>query len=178
MGQLWDRLRRVADSYVNDFTNDVDLSKIDPKILEELRARQGSASGSSSSGNAQRNPYSNTQRRGYETEEERLKRMIDEAANPQGSQHNASSSSSSHSNSSKQQRPHTNGGMTVEGALQALGLAANASNDDIKRTYKKLMMQYHPDRVMQLDATAQNQARDKAQRVNQAYQIIKDAKGL
>ena len=168
MGQLWDRLRRTADSYIHDFTNDVDLSKIDPKILEELRARQAS----SSSTNA--NTYAKTNRRSYETEDERLKRMIDEAANPQGSA-NASSSSNS---SKQQQRPHTNGGMTLEGALHVLGLAANASNDDIKRTYKKLMMQYHPDRVMQLDAAAQNQARDKAQRVNQAYQIIKDAKGL
>lgn len=174
MGQLWDRLRRVADSYVNDFTNDVDLSKIDPKILEELRSRQAS----SSSTNSNTYANANTHRRGYETEEERLKRMIDEAANPQGSANNSSSSSSDSNSSKQQQRPHTNGGMTLEGALQVLGLAANASNDDIKRTYKKLMMQYHPDRVMQLDASAQNQARDKAQRINQAYQIIKDAKGL
>jgi DnaJ-domain-containing protein 1 len=172
MGQLWDRLRRVADSYVNDFTNDVDISKIDPKILEELRSRQASSSSASS------NTYAHTNRRGYETEEERLKRMIDEAANPQGSTNGSQSSSSSSNSSKQQQRPYTNGGMTLEGALQALGLPPNASNDDIKRTYKKLMMQYHPDRVIQLDASAQNQARDKAQRVNQAYQIIKDAKGL
>jgi DnaJ like chaperone protein len=165
MGQLWDRLRRVADSYVNDFIKDVDLSTIDPKILEELRSRQHSSSSASGT----------YQRRGYETEEERLKRMIDEAANPHGSH----SSSSSSSNSSKQQqRPHTNGSMTLEAALQAIGLPMNASNDDIKRTYKKLMMQYHPDRVSQLDAAVQHQARDKAQRINQAYQIIKDAKGL
>jgi hypothetical protein len=167
MGQLWDRLRRMADSYVNDFTKDVDLSKIDPKILEELRSRQSS----SSSQNAQGNPYGNSQRRGYETEEERLKRMIDEAANPHGSAHESQSSK-------QQQRPYTNGGMTLETALKAIGLPINASNDEIKRTYKKLMMQYHPDRVMQLDAAAQNQARDKAQRINQAYQIIKDAKSL
>lgn len=174
MGQLWDRIRRVSSSYINDVTNDIDLSKIDPKILEELRARQHSSSST----------HSSTHRRGYETEEERLKRMIDEAANPQAksssSQSQSSNNAGSHEGGQQQSRrnPHQNGGMTVEGALQVLGLVANASNDDIKRTYKKLMMQYHPDRVSHLDAAAQNQARDKAQRINQAYQIIKDAKGL
>jgi superfamily II DNA/RNA helicase len=180
MGQLWDRIRRVSESYINDVTNDIDLSKIDPKILEELRARQGSSSSSASSS------YS---RRGYETEEERLKRLIDEAANPQAkntasssSQGNSSNSSSNSSSNQQQQsrrhNPHQNGGLTIEGALHVIGLPANASNEDIKRTYKKLMMQYHPDRVSHLDAGAQHQARDKAQRINQAYQIIKDARGL
>lgn len=175
MGQLWDRIRRVSESYINDFSRDVDLSNIDPKILEELRKRQGTSASSST----------NQYRRGFETEEERLKRMIDEAANPQQTKSNtssgqASSSEQTHSSNSNKSRynPHTNGGMNVDGALQVLGLPANASNDDIKRTYKKLMMQYHPDRVSHLDQAAQNQARDKAQRINQAYQIIKDAKGL
>lgn len=177
MGQLWDRIRRVSESYINDVTKDIDLSKIDPKILEELRARKGASSSSSSAGSSS----SSTHRRGYETEEERLKRMIDEAANPQARNNSSSSSQGNSSNQKQQSRhhnPHANGGMNVEGALQVLGLAVNASNEDIKRTYKKLMMQYHPDRVSHLDTTGQNQARDKAQRINQAYQIIKDVKGL
>ena len=40
MGQLWDRLRRVGESYINDFNReDPDYSNIDPKVLEELRRR-------------------------------------------------------------------------------------------------------------------------------------------
>ncbi len=153
MGQLWDRLRRVGESYINDFTrDDPDYSKLDPKILEELR-RKAHTSGAS--------------HRGYETEDERLKRLINEAANPQQARQ-----------SQQQAPPPKHGGMGLEEALRVIGLPANASVDDIKKQYKKLMMQYHPDRVSQLDQAAQNQARGKAQHINEAYQVIKVLKGI
>ncbi|MBD1208216.1 MAG: J domain-containing protein [Ignavibacteria bacterium] len=162
MGQLWDRLRRVGESYINDFSReDPDYSKLDPKILEELR-RKANTPGASRS----------TSHRGYETEEERLKRLINEAANPQEAQQQSSSSQQQSS------PPPKHGGMGLEEALRVLGLPANASVDDMKREYKKLMMQYHPDRVSHLDQNAQNQARVKAQRINEAYQVIKVLKGI
>lgn len=161
MGQLWDRLRRFGESYVNDFTHDdPDYSKLDPKILEELKKR---ATG-------------RTSHRGYETEEERLKRMIEEAANPQPKQQQSQQNTHHHQN--RQAPPQKHGGMGLEEALRALGLPANASVEDIKKQYKKLMLQYHPDRVSNLDQAAQNQARDKAQRINAAYEVIKVLKGI
>lgn len=159
MGQLWNRMRRIADSYVND--RDVDLSSVDPKILEELRAR--AHSGSASAGYTRR-----------ETEEERLKRMIDEASRQAG-QGGASEESS---RKSEQQQARPRQGMSTESALSVFGLPANASVEDIKRAYKKLMLKYHPDRVATLDAAAQNEAREKSQRINQAYQVLKDEKGF
>jgi hypothetical protein len=159
MGQLWDRLRRVGESYINDFSReDPDYSNIDPKILEELR-RKAHTPGSS---------Y-RTSHRGYETEEERLKRIIDEAANPQQKQQ---------SEQKQQAPPQKHGGMGLDEALGVLGLPQSASVEDMKREYKKLMMQYHPDRVSHLDQNAQNQARIKAQRINEAYQVIKVLKGI
>lgn len=161
MGQLWDRLRRFGESYVNDFTHDdPDYSKLDPKILEELKKR---ATG-------------RTSHRGYETEEERLKRMIEEAANPQPKQQQSQQNTHHHQN--RQAPPQKHGGMGLEEALRALGLPANASVEDIKKQYKKLMLQYHPDRVSNLDQATQNQARDKAQRINAAYEVIKVLKGI
>jgi hypothetical protein len=163
MGQLWDRMRRVADSYINDFTrDDPDYANLDPKILEELRERTGaSKSGGHNTGNR-------VSHKGYETEEERLKRIIDEAANPQAKHHDDSSQSSSTPASEA----------NVAQALSTLGIQPNASIDDMKKAYKKLMMQYHPDRVSSLDANAQNTARDKAQRINHAYQVLKDTHGF
>jgi hypothetical protein len=159
MGQLWDRLRRVGESYINDFTRkDPDYSTIDPKILEELR-RKAHTPGAT-----------RTSHRGYETEEERLKRMIDEAANPQPKQQPHEQQ--------RQAPPPKHGALGLEEALRVIGLPANAGVEDIKKQYKKLMMQYHPDRVSQLDQAAQNQARDKAQRINEAYQVIKVLKGI
>jgi DnaJ domain len=163
MGQLWNRMKRVIGSYVNDLTrDDPDYARIDPKILEELRHRTNGTAPASGSRN-QRVSHS-----GYETEEERLKRMIDEAAHPHRNQQETSSQSRSSS------APNT----TVTSALSTLGLPTNASVEDIKRAYKRMMMQYHPDRVSSLDIAAQNAARDKAQQINQAYQILEEAKGF
>jgi DnaJ-domain-containing protein 1 len=155
MGQIWDRMRRIADSYRND--RDVDFSNVDPKILEELRARtqHGSTAGTRSH---------------RETEEERLKRLIDEAS--------GQTQSSQQQQQQQQQPPRPKQGLSAEQALNMLGLPANASVDDMKRTYKKLMLKYHPDRVATLDAAAQAEAREKSQRINQAYQVLKNEKGF
>lgn len=49
-----------------------------------------------------------------------------------------------------------------------LGVDKNATADDIKKQYKKLAQQYHPDRYEGSDATT------KFQEVNTAYQTLKD----
>lgn len=53
-----------------------------------------------------------------------------------------------------------------------LGLTPSASIDEIKRAYRKLMSQYHPDRVATLSTELQKQASEKAKAINEAYHII------
>lgn len=48
-------------------------------------------------------------------------------------------------NSNNTDRQNSNSSMTREDALDILGLDANASDDDIKTAYKKLMKKVHPD---------------------------------
>lgn len=49
-----------------------------------------------------------------------------------------------------------------------LGVDKNASADEIKRAYRKLAMQYHPDRG------GGKEAEDKFKEINEAYQILSD----
>lgn len=51
-----------------------------------------------------------------------------------------------------------------------LGVSKNASEDDIKKAYRKLALQYHPDRNKALDAM------EKFKEITKAYEVLSDAK--
>jgi len=51
---------------------------------------------------------------------------------------------------------------------EVLGVQRNASAEEIKRAYRKLAMQYHPDRNREEDASA------KFKEVNEAYEVLHD----
>lgn len=53
---------------------------------------------------------------------------------------------------------------------EVLGVAKNASIDEIKRAFRKLAMKYHPDRNKEKDAEA------KFKEINEAYQVLSDEK--
>ena len=52
---------------------------------------------------------------------------------------------------------------------EVLGLTRNASADEIKRAYRKLAMEYHPDRNASGDAT------ERFKEINHAYEVLSDA---
>lgn len=146
MGQIWNRIKRIAQSYSRD--------------AEWL--------------------YESVE----DEEQRRLKEIIDEL-NRQETSQQKKSSAGQQTHSSSQRKAHEQArsapkptGMTMESALHILGVASTASNEEIKRAYKKLMMKYHPDRVASMSAVEQEAAKRRAQEVNGAYQYIKTAKGL
>ena len=53
---------------------------------------------------------------------------------------------------------------------EVLGVARDASEDDLKKTYRKLAMQWHPDRNQ-----GNAEAEAKFKELNEAYDVLKDA---
>ncbi len=56
---------------------------------------------------------------------------------------------------------------------EVLGVSHDANQDDIEKAYRKLMKEYHPDRVHGLGKELQEMARKKTQLINAAYQELK-----
>jgi DnaJ like chaperone protein len=58
-----------------------------------------------------------------------------------------------------------------------LRVSESASWDEIKRAYRKLAIQYHPDKVAHLGEEYQQAAKEKFQAIQSAYERIKKVKG-
>lgn len=72
-----------------------------------------------------------------------------------------------------------NQGPTLEDAYSVLGVDANSDQTTVKRTYRKLMNEHHPDKLVAkgLPPEMMEVAKEKAQQIQAAYDLICKAKG-
>ena len=54
----------------------------------------------------------------------------------------------------------------------------SASEAEIKKAYRKMAISFHPDKVAQMGEEYQKGAKEKFQRIQEAYDNIKKARGL
>lgn len=69
-------------------------------------------------------------------------------------------------------------GATMEDAYTVLGITEQASDEEVKRAYKKMAIQNHPDKVAHLGPDIQASATEKFKAINAAYEKIKAARGM
>lgn len=74
--------------------------------------------------------------------------------------------------------PTNQNGISLDKAYQILGINVNATEPEIKKAYRKLAVQYHPDKVAQLGEEFQKGAKEKFQKVQDSYEVIKEARGI
>src|SRR5690606_19541304 len=65
------------------------------------------------------------------------------------------------------------GGGRNAAAYRVLGLASDATDAEIDQAYRRLMSQYHPDKVAGAAPELREQAESKAREINAAYDRIK-----
>ena len=66
----------------------------------------------------------------------------------------------------------------LEDAYAALGVTPEASDEEIKRAYRKMMTEHHPDKVAArgLPESMRKIAEERARKLNVAYDVIKKAR--
>jgi len=62
--------------------------------------------------------------------------------------------------------------------FRVLEISPNASNQEIKRAYRKMANKYHPDKVSHLGKEMQTSAEEKFKAVNNAYQQLKKNRNI
>ncbi len=66
----------------------------------------------------------------------------------------------------------------TDSAYKILNIDKHASNEDIKKAYRKMALKYHPDKVSYLGEDVKNEAEKKFQKVNEAFEKIKKERGF
>ena len=66
----------------------------------------------------------------------------------------------------------------VDSDYKILGIEATASDEDVKRAYRKMAIAFHPDKVAQMGEEYQKGAKEKFQQIQDAYENIKKKRGI
>jgi DnaJ like chaperone protein len=66
----------------------------------------------------------------------------------------------------------------VNSDYKVLEIEPNASDDDIKKAYRQMAVRYHPDKVAHMGEEYQKGAKEKFQKIQEAYENIKKQRGI
>ena len=61
---------------------------------------------------------------------------------------------------------------------KVLGISPDATDEEVKKAYRRMAMKYHPDKVANAGEQIRQQATEKFRKINEAYEHIKKARGM
>jgi DnaJ like chaperone protein len=65
----------------------------------------------------------------------------------------------------------------IHSDFKVLGIDSNATDEEIKKAYRQMAVRYHPDKVAQMGEEYQKGAKEKFQKIQEAYENIKKTRG-
>lgn len=66
----------------------------------------------------------------------------------------------------------------VDSDYKILGIDASASDEEVKKAYRKMAIAFHPDKVAQMGEEYQKGAKEKFQQIQDAYENLKKKRGI
>ncbi len=66
----------------------------------------------------------------------------------------------------------------VDSDYKILGIEETATDEEVKKAYRKMAIKFHPDKVSQMGEEFQKGAKDKFQKIQEAYENIKKRRGM
>lgn len=66
----------------------------------------------------------------------------------------------------------------VDSDYKILGIEESATDEEVKRAYRKMAVKFHPDKVAQMGEEFQKGAKEKFQKIQEAYEAIKKRRGM
>jgi len=63
-------------------------------------------------------------------------------------------------------------------AYKSLEIEPSATNEEIKKAYRRMAMKYHPDKVNDLGEEVKKSATEKFRSINEAYESLKKQRGI
>lgn len=134
-----------------------------------------------SSDRSQQSSYNNTNNSSYSGNSNSYNRNSNSSYSGNNSYNNSNNSSnnSGYSNSNNSNNNYRrSSGVSISEAYEILGVTGNASDAEIKKAYRALAMQYHPDRVSGMGDEAVRQATESMRQINAAWDVLKEARGI
>ena len=66
----------------------------------------------------------------------------------------------------------------VDSDYKVLGVDPTASDEEVKKAYRKMAIKFHPDKVAQMGEEYQKGAKEKFQKIQDSYEAIKKRRGM
>jgi DnaJ like chaperone protein len=81
-------------------------------------------------------------------------------------------------NKKQRQSKKRNTYSSLDGAYTILELDKSATDKEIKKSYRKLVVLYHPDKIMKLSKYQKDSAKELYLKINEAYEYLKKVRGF